>query len=458
MTQRRSSDLLAGRRPRGYAATLATIPHIPKPAVSQSMFQHSSRKYRNIMRLVFFHCRWIAILALIGFMMSTQAQSVNDKARTRLETLWENVAPSNLSPHNVPLPLWQLDLAQSSDDSVDLLVSDEKDNKSLFVGANERGPGRFVQLPALATVPSYSLRLFAGVAGRIWIAGTRNYRDGPSFASARLSDAYLAELDSDGIVVGEHNFGGRSTETLHDLAALPDGDVIVVGNSNDKQWLARISADSHVVWEHSISVRYAAAVALSGDKIVVAGFGTDGEGIWRFNAEGEPLDHQIIEKAIVERLGPVFMRLFVGKSSDELYVFSARSEPLNNQSVQVHPLKVAKLNQDQLVWRKELSQATLQGLGPVDRGADHKSEFCFPPITGLLANGDPLIVCPAPSGAVISRISSTTGELRQVTAPWPPSSSCVRSWPKLIIPRPDKRIWLFGTGGCTWLDQISLAD
>lgn len=153
------------------------------------------------------------------------------------------------------------------------------------------------------------------------------------------------------------------------------------------------------------------------------------------------------------------MRLFVGKSDGELYVFSARSETLNtHQSVQVQPLKVVKLNQGQLVWRKELSQATLQGLDPVNAGRDHKSEFCFPPITGLLANGDPLIVCPAPSGAVISRISSTTGELKQVTAPWPPSSSCVRSWPKLIVPRPDKRIWLFGTGGCTWLDQISLAD
>jgi hypothetical protein len=420
------------------------------------------------MRLVFFHCRWIAIPVVIVLITSTQAQSVSDKAQTRLETLWENAAPSNLSPQNVPLPLALLDLAQSSADSVNILVSDDKDNKSLFIGANETGPGRFVQLPALADIPSYSLRLFTGAEGQIWIAGTHNYRDpAGSFGSTRLSDAYLAEFDADGTVASEHNFGGRSTKTLHDLAAVPNGDVVVVGNSNDEQWLARISADSHVVWERTIGLRYAAAVALSGDKIIVAGFDSDGEGIWRFDADGRPLDHQLIEKANVERLGSVFMRLFVGKSDGELYVFSARSATLNTpQSQKAPPLKVAKLSQGQLVWRKELSQAILQGLEPVDpspnhspdHGPDRRSESCFPPITGLLGNGDPLIICPAPRGAVISRISSTTGELKQVTAPWPASSSCVRSWPRLIIPRSDKRIWLFGTGGCTWLDQISLAD
>jgi PQQ-like domain len=413
------------------------------------------------MRLVSFHCRWIAILTLIVLITSPQAQSVNDKVKTHLETLWENVAPSNLSLQNVPLPLWQLDLAQSSADSVNILVSDKKDNKSLFVGANEIGPGRFVQLPALATIPSYSLRLFAGAGGQIWIAGTHNYRDvaGSTFGSARLSDAYLAEFDSNGTVVWEHNFGGRNTKTLHDLAAFPNGDVVVVGSSNDQQWLARISTDSHVVWERTISIRYAAAVALTGDKIVVAGFDTDGEGIWRFDADGEPLDHQIIEKENVERLGSVFMRVFVRKSDGSLYVFSARSATLTTlQSRQAPPLKVAKLNQGQLVWRKELPQVTLHDLEPIDPGPDYRSEFCFPPITGLLANGDPLIMCPTPRGALISRISSTTGEIKQITAPWPPSSSCMRSWPKLIIPRPGGRIWLFGTGDCTWLDQISLAN
>jgi hypothetical protein len=415
------------------------------------------------MRLVFFHCRWIGVLLLSVLITSSQAQSVNDKAQTRLESLWENVAPSNFSAQDVPLPLWQLDLAQSSADSVNILVADKEDNKSLFIGANGKGPGRLVQLPALAIIPSFSLRLFTGSAGQIWIAGTHNYRDAPrtSFGSPRLSDAYLAEFDSSGKVVWEHNFAGRTTKTLHDLAAFPDGDVIVVGNSNDEQWLARISvADARVVWERTIGLRYAGAVAVSGDTIVVAGFDAEGEGIWRFNATGEPLGKQIIEKENVERFGSVSMRLFVGTSNDELYVFSARSAVRNaNQSPQALPLKVAKLNQGQLVWRKDISQATLQGLKPADPGPDNKSSgSCFPPIFGLLASGDPLIACPTATGAVISRISSTTGELKQVTALWPRTSSCLRSWPKLIVPRPERRIWLFGTGGCTWLDQISLAD
>jgi outer membrane protein assembly factor BamB len=430
-------------------------------ALAESSDAHCG-KYRNTMRLAFFHRLWIGVvLVFSGLITSTQGQSVNDKAQARLENLWENAAPSNVAAQNLPLPLWQLDLAQSSADSVNILVTDKQDNKSLFIGANEKGPGRFVELPALAIIPSYSLRLFTGSAGQIWIAGTHNYRDAPrtSFGTTRLSDAYLAEFDANGKVVWEHNFAGRSTETLHDLAVFPNGDVIVVGNSNDKQWLARISADAHVVWERTIGLRYAGAVALSGDKIVVAGFDAESEGVWRFTAAGEPLDKQIIEKENVERLGSVFMRLFVGASSDELYVFSAASGLRNaNQSAQALPLKVAKLNQGQLVWRKEISQSTLQGLKSADPAPDHKSGSCFPPIFGLLASGDPLIACPTASGAVISRISSTTGELKQMTALWPPTSSCLRSWPKLLVPRPDRRIWLFGTGGCTWLDQISLAD
>jgi hypothetical protein len=412
------------------------------------------------MRLVFFLCRWIAFLVLIALMASTQAQSINDKVRIRLESLWENAAPSNLSAQDVPLPLWQLDTAQSSADSVNILVTDKEDNKSLFIGANEKGPGRFVPLPALATVPSYSLRLFTGLAGQIWIAGTHNYRNPTgTFGHGLTWDAYLAEFDSDGKVVWEHNFGSRSSKTLHDLAALPDGDVIVVGSSNDEQWLARVASDSHVVWERTISLRYAAAVALSGDKIVVAGFDADGEGIWHFSKAGEPLDKQVIEQTDGESAGPGFMRLLVGKSNDEFYVLSARSGVNNSdQSPRARSLKLAKLNQGQLVWRKELSQAGLAGIDSVGSRPDHKSGFCFPMIAGVLANGDPLIVCPAASGAVISRINSTTGDMKQITALWPQTSSCLRSWPRLIVPRPDQRIWLFGTGGCTWLDQISLPN
>jgi len=408
------------------------------------------------MRLSFFLCRGIVLLILIVSMASTQAQSINDKVQIRLENLWENAAPSNLSAQNVPLPLWQLDLAQSSADSVNILVADKKDNKSLFIGANARGPGQFVPLPALATVPSYSLRLFAGLAGQIWVEGTHNYRNRAGTIGRMLSDAYLVEFDSSGKVVWEHNFGGRSTKTIHDLAAFPDGDVVVVGSSNDEQWLARVSADSHVVWQRTIGLRSAAAVALSGDKIVVAGFDADGEGIWHFSAAGEPLDKQVIEPANGQTRAPVFMRLFVGKSNDGLYVFWSEGRD-GDQSPRARSLKLAKLIQGRLVWRKELSQATLEGLEPVGPRPDRKSGFCFP-LTGVLSNGDPVIVCPAVSGAVISRINSTTGDMKQVTALWPQTSSCQRSWPKLIIPRPDQRIWLFGTGGCTWLDQVSLPN
>jgi hypothetical protein len=393
------------------------------------------------------------ILLAPRFIGEANAQSFNDKLQPHLETLWENAAPSNM-----PLPLTLVGLTQSSNGSAVLLLSDQQNNKSLFIGANESGPGHLTPLPTLTTVAGSGLRLVTGAAGQIWIGGISNYRE--ALFGGHISDAYLAKLDSNGRLAWERNFEDPNGKEIHDLAALPDGDVVVVGTADNKAWIARISSDGHVVWERTISLGYAATVAIIGDKIVVAGFDADDEAIWRFNSNGEPINHQVIEETIGKHPGPLlFIKLFAGESNGAIYIFSLWSEAFNpHESMSAHPLKVIKLNsQGQIIWRNELSQVVLQGLKVTELGPDHRSTFCMP-IIGLLGNRDLLVACPGTSLLLISKLDSTTGELKQVAVQRPLSSLCqeYRSWPKVIVPRSDKAIWLLGAGRCTWLDQISL--
>jgi hypothetical protein len=413
------------------------------------------------LRCIFARHRWIAIPFLIFLNVPTEAQSINDKPQPRIETLWEKAAPSNLPSQNAWMSL--IDSAQLSSDSAVLLVSNRQNNKSLFVGATALGPGRLVPLPTLANVPAQGLRLIRGIADQLWIAGSSNYREG--IGGGRLWDAYLAKLDLEGNLKWEHNFAGQSEKEIQDLAALSDGDVVVVGKAGDKTWLARVSADGQVVWERTFGLGSVAAVATVGDNIVVAAFDTDSEAVWRFNSAGEPIDHQVVEKINGERPHPIwFIKLFVGKSDGAVYAFSLWSETLRpRDSLSAHPLKVIKLDsQSRVVWREELSQAVLQGLGAVEPEPGHPATFCFPPVIGLLANGNPLVACPIMRVAMlISQIDSTTHELTQITVHRPrPSSACQggRSWPNTIMERPDRTIWQFGAGRCTWLDQISLTQ
>ena len=199
--------------------------------------------------------------------------------------------------------------AQLSSDSAVLLASDRQNNKSLFVGATELGPGRLVPLPTLANVPVQGLRLIRGTAGQLWIAGSSNYREG--IAGGRLWDAYLAKLYLEGNLVWEHNFEGQSEKEIQDLAALPNGDVVVAGKEGDKTWLARISADAKIVWERTFGLGSVAAVATVGDNVVVAAFDTDGEAVWRFDVLASHLTIKSLKKLPASSRAPLGLSSFL---------------------------------------------------------------------------------------------------------------------------------------------------
>lgn len=401
---------------------------------------------------------WIAVQFLIPLLCApTWAQSVHNEGQARLDTLWVNAPPSNLPSNDVGLPLSLIDLAQLPNGSAALLVSDSNKSKALFLEANEQGPGRFIPLAHLAAVPGSGLRLIAGGANHLWIGGASNHRE--SMFGGHSSAAYLANFDGQGALIWDRAFDDNNAKEIQDMTALPNGDVVVAGKVDNQTWLARISGDAQIVWQRSFALGRVAAVATVGDRIVVAAFDADGEGIWRFTDEGKQVDHFIIDKADQPPHPFWLVRLFSDNSNDAFYALSLWSETFQRQeTLLAHPLRVLKVDaHGRTVWRQELSQAGLQGLDVADPALKGPPEFCMP-VIGLLPNNNPLIACPARGALIVSEINSLSGELNQFKASRSPSSPCAtgRSWPNLIVPKSDKMIFLFGTGKCTWLEQVSL--
>jgi hypothetical protein len=398
----------------------------------------------------------LVVCILFASCFKSDAQSSNEPP-PRLDTLWEGPIPANLAP-----PLTLIDLAQLSHGTAVLFISDRQDKKLLYVGANELNAGRLVLLPTLESVPSLGLRLVIGAAGQIWIGGTSNYREG--LVGGRLSDGYVAKLEPNGKLIWSRNFLVENGAEIHDLAALPDGDIVILGTADSKTWLARVSGNAQIVWERSPSIRYAASVAIIDDKIVIVGFEADSEAIWRFSHDGEAIDHWSIEKTPGEHLyPPLSIKLLSAGHNGEFYSFSIWGNKFQpHQTLSAHPpLKVVKWDsQGGRVWRKELSQPALLGLDPATLSPSERWLLCFPPILGLAGNGDAVVVCPKHTDALISQMNSTNGELKQITVQRTNSSPCQkgRSWPRVTVPGSDNAIWLFGTGGCMWLDRIRLAQ
>jgi hypothetical protein len=392
-------------------------------------------------------------LVLLALAAPSEAQPVDDEVKS-LVTLWSNATRPLLD---------FLDLAPSLDGSVILLGEDGASNKSLLFGVNASGFGPSVPLPGAAGAPGPELRLAAGAGQTLFVGGSRNHR--MATFGGHLWDAYLAKFDPAGNLEWERDFGRGSERAIQSLAPLPTGDVIVAGKDDDKTWLARISGDGRVVWEHAFGLGSVAGVATLGDKIVVAAFdaderiaGQEGLAVWRFNGGGELLDHRIVEKVVGDRPGPFwFIRVVVAPSNEDFYVFSVWSETFSrNESLSAHPLKVIKLTaEDEVVWRKELTQTVLQSAGAVS--SPTRPEFCRP-ITAVLASGSALVACSTTSAVVLSQLDSRTGELTRTIAHRAPSAcEGAGRGAKLMMERSESIIWMFGTARtCTWLGQLSL--
>jgi hypothetical protein len=148
------------------------------------------------------------------------------------------------------------------------------------------------------------------------------------------------------------------------LTPLPSGDVVVVGRDDERTWLARISGDGKVVWEHYFGVGKGASVTTARDKIAVvaleASAGSaplsnpyrEDVGFWTYDYAGQLIGHRIIRQGINRVYGAYGGTLTIEPFGDEIYI-SSKWLAVNA----VKPLEIVKINssEKQTVWRKELA-------------------------------------------------------------------------------------------------------
>jgi hypothetical protein len=201
----------------------------------------------------------------------------------------------------------------------------------------------------------------AGPGDEIWVGGGVNfYRD---IASAPHGDAYLAKLDVTGRVIWEKSYGNGDLRSIQSMAALPTGDVAVIGpEGHDAMWLARVDSDGRRLWERRIGNGLGAAVAALADgRLVVVGFAAAEPGptsedrqisltAWIVDATG-----QILTKTRIRTdLDFTFADIAIRTTQDAVYVASG------SHSSRTSPVEISKLALDgALLWRKTLSDTVV---------------------------------------------------------------------------------------------------
>jgi uncharacterized delta-60 repeat protein len=104
---------------------------------------------------------------------------------------------------------------------------------------------------------------------------------------AGWNDAWIIRLDSDGNRLWDKTFGTAKWDTAEAIATLPDGGVAIAGNTNSKGagksdiWVIRLDSDGNIVWDKTFGgggSEFSRAIAtLPGGGLIVAG-STDSKG------------------------------------------------------------------------------------------------------------------------------------------------------------------------------------
>lgn len=130
----------------------------------------------------------------------------------------------------------------------------------------------------------------------------------------KSTDTWILKLDKDGRELWLKAFGGPKNEELSAVAALPDGGIVVAGQTSSKSvgqsdaWVLRLDANGKLIWEKTfggVEYDYASSVALMPNgNLVIAGVnnskGVSSLGFWVFtlNADGQLLWEKIfVDKA-----------------------------------------------------------------------------------------------------------------------------------------------------------------
>jgi hypothetical protein len=268
-----------------------------------------------------------------------------------------------------------------------------------------------IQMPEVWT-------LAAGTSGDIWVGGSSNaYHD---VASSAHSDAYLARVAPTGIPVWEMAYGNGSRRTISNIAALPAGDVAVVGREGRDGRVARIGPDGRQLWERLLGNDLGGAIAsLPGDRLAIVGFEGTGSSqnrdyqahvtAWIVGGSGKTLTQTRIRDAISKAQGAYFGKVSIVTTDDAIYVASNWTGLFDAQ-----PVEMAKLDMDgKLLWKTTLSDTTLSVNTSTRTWRNCTPTFAVTPSDGVL------VACALGGQIHLYRIDQASGASRTDYLPSP---------------------------------------
>lgn len=241
--------------------------------------------------------------------------------------------------------------------------------------------------------------------GEIWVGGSSNFYS--DIGSAPHSDAYLAKLDATGRTLWEKAYGNGGHRSIHGIASLPTGDVVVIGREGrDAMWLARLDSDGRRLWERRIGNDVGAAVAaLADDHLVVVGFAAAKSGptnedrkkslaVWVLDGSG----NMLTEIRLRTDLDPAFSDIEIVATHDAVYV--ASGSHYTNPS----PVEISKLALDgRLLWSKTLSDTVVTT-------KDIFTRTTCSPALAVAPSGDVWVACALKDQIQLYGFDATSGQ------------------------------------------------
>lgn len=349
-----------------------------------------------------------------------------------------------------------LDVAQSVDGTVIILVQDNEKQRSMLIGPSESGPGLRVLIENSKLPAVFAVHVAVGAERSLWIGGTKDIRR--SIGGAPLSNVYVAKIGADGRTICDVEIARNRESVIQDLAILPSGDIAIVGRQDEMTWLARISNDGRVMWEKTFGLGNIASLAVFDDTIAVMAFqAVDGQvngsigrvAVWRFTSTGDLVDSQFVRSDIGQRPSSAWL-IKARSAKNALYAVSAWTEPFSRPP-SAKALSVTKMNAaGQIIWQRDLPDTVVQSrIGPMP---------CPKMVTSLL-DGGILTYCAAEEGITLFYLEPTSGEITRELLPSYAKPGCdgVPGSSPFIVQHGETSIWMFGTGrDCSWLQQITL--
>jgi hypothetical protein len=411
--------------------------------------------------------RWIlALVSLISLGPIAIAQELPSKSEL-LEVFWSRPLSARQSGKKTyPGPRLD-DVTVASTGEIFALAWGDR-TQLLWSGLNESGPGKVQPL----NMVGFAAKIALGTDGSIWLGGNTPMR---SITPWRIGFPYVARFDPNGKKLFEKIYDDRASanSVLWDLAALPSGDLAIVGYEDNLReyttWIRKIGHAGQVIWDRRLSLGSSRGGGELGSAVGVLADGTivmlalEAVGhrpnyreqliLLLFTDTGSLIRRVPIREEL-HRGNPIGFSpetIAVVTAEDNIYVLSnSTNRPglTPPPGLVAQPIEVTKISTTGTIfWTTRLPSAA------------PNAAFACGATMARTASGSLAIACASKGDISIYHLDEQNGEAIRTVAPLP---ECGRGAERVfVLAKPDARIDLLGTlarsadgDGCTWFGRI----